>query len=226
MTFETPLCSKISRMVCFLVPAGCASPCRNFFVYVHNECIVFWNHATASLYSMPIVKFAFTICSTTLLAPRTFTMVHSLLVQIVLSSGPIGVGSFLFFFVSFHVFSLFLTTEFLTFITAKVTNELSYFLFSFAFGQLPDHMITHPPVLILVFGTSVCVTGAVRTAPVTMLPFAPAREESHGWFARGTVPLTTEVRRTTLRAWVCSHQRLQPLGRSSQQCLFRAATAD
>ena len=51
-------------------------------------------------------------------------------------------------------------------------------------------MTSHPPVLSLLF-LDKCVTGAVQTAPVTMLPFAPAHEGSYGWHARGTIPQTT-----------------------------------
>ena len=68
----------------------------------------------------------------------------------------------------------------------------------FSIAQLPDHLTTHPPVPHTCV-SHICVTGAVRTAPVTVLPFAAAHEGSYGWVARGTLPLTTEVRWTALR---------------------------
>ena len=43
----------------------------------------------------------------------------------------------------------------------------------------------------------------------------PPTHPSYGWVVRGTVPQATEVRWATLRAWVCSYRRLQPVGRSS-----------
>ena len=61
-------------------------------------------------------------------------------------------------------------------------------------------------------------SGASRTRDC--FPFAPALEGIYGWVVRGAIPPATEVQWTTLRARVCSYQRLPPLGRSSQWCLL------
>ena len=92
-------------------------------------------------------------------------------------------------------------------------------------SQLPDHLTTHPPIPHTCFGHK-WVTGAVRSAPrQCCLPCS-----SFGWelLRMGRALDHSANHRCSvdsLRAKVCSYQRLQPLGRSTQRCLNITRTA-
>ena len=90
-------------------------------------------------------------------------------------------------------------------------------------SQSPDHLTSHPHRPSPLF-LGKCVVGAgAKCTRDNAAPFAPAREGSYGWDARGNSAIHRE-------RWVCSFQRLRLDGRRTLWCQLHnqgeAATAD